>query len=162
MTLAVRLVAVSVAASLVLTGPWLPGTFAQQPSQSAPPASPAPASQPVPPGSPAPADQPVPPPPPPPPYPPGAMEPGQSDPSRMPYGVYATAAGVSTAFLIPGRTVTCILGTGLFLGTLALTLGSGYRFATGILEEGCGGKWIVRAEDFTPDRPAAPGPNPAR
>ena len=88
------------------------------------------------------------------------MEPGPSDPSRMPYGFYQTAAGVSTAVLIPGRTATCLIGTGLFLGTLALTLGSGYRFATSILEEGCGGKWIVRAEDFTPERPAPPTPNP--
>ena len=66
---------------------------------------------------------------------------------------YDVTAGVMSAFLIPGRTITCVAGGAVGFLALVLTFGSAYRGATRALEEGCGGKWIVRGEDLMPDRP---------
>lgn len=71
---------------------------------------------------------------------------------RLPADVYEGMAAVATAFLIPGRIITCTAGGALGLLALVGTLGSGYRFATAIVEEGCGGKWILSAEDLLPER----------
>lgn len=71
---------------------------------------------------------------------------------------YDVAAGFMTAFLVPGRAFTCLAGGVLSTVVLMVTLGSGYRAAAGALNEGCGGKWIVRAEDLVPDRPGIPPP----
>ena len=75
---------------------------------------------------------------------------------------YDAAAGVATAFLVPGRAITCATG---FVGgilVLALTFGSAYRGFARVLEEGCGGKWIVRGDDLMPDRPAIIHPGDRR
>lgn len=66
---------------------------------------------------------------------------------------YDVTAGVMTAFLVPGRAATCLAGGAVGFIVLVFTLGSAYRAAHGALEEGCGGKWIVRGEDLRPDRP---------
>ena len=66
---------------------------------------------------------------------------------------YNVGAGVVNAFLIPGRTITCVLGTAVGIAVLALTFGSGYKAAAAAGEEGCGGKWIVTGEDLRPDPP---------
>jgi hypothetical protein len=89
--------------------------------------------------------------------------PTQSDPPPDPdvtfsETYYDVAAGVMTAFLVPGRAFTCLAGGVLGTVVLMVTLGSGYRAAAGALNEGCGGKWIVRAEDLVPDRPGIPPP----
>jgi hypothetical protein len=72
---------------------------------------------------------------------------------------YDVAAGVMTAFLVPGRAFTCFVGGALATVVLVLTLGSGYRAAGGVVQEGCGGKWIVRGEDLAQDRPAMVNPS---
>ena len=66
---------------------------------------------------------------------------------------YDVTAGVMTGFLVPGRAVTCLAGGAIGFLALVFTFGSAYRGATRALEEGCGGKWIVRGEDLMPDRP---------
>jgi hypothetical protein len=68
-------------------------------------------------------------------------------------GWYSVAAFVFTGFLIPGRLVTCTLGTGVGVVVLVLTIGTQPRAAMVAIEEGCGGKWIVRGEDLMRDRP---------
>ena len=75
---------------------------------------------------------------------------------------YDVSAGVATAFLAPGRAITCGLGGGIGLLTLFLTLGTAYKFATSMVEEGCGGKWIVKGEDLMPDRPPIVTPSDRR
>jgi hypothetical protein len=142
MTLAVRAVAIVVLAALFAGGPLLPLAHAQQPT---PPAVPPPAPQP---GifqeTPKTPDQTQ-----------EALKPGE--PSALDPVVYDVAAGVATAFLIPGRTVTCVLGSAFGLTFLALTFGTGYRWAMGAVEEGCGGKWVVRGTDLRADGPLSPG-----
>jgi hypothetical protein len=78
-----------------------------------------------------------------------ALKPGE--PTALDPAVYDVAAGVATAFLIPGRTVTCVLGSAVGLTFLAISFGSGYRWAMAAVEEGCGGKWIVRGNDLRDD-----------
>ena len=65
---------------------------------------------------------------------------------------YDISAGVMTSFLIPGRTMTCAIAGAMSIAVLALTFGTAYRAAAGMMDEGCGGKWIVRGEDLAPDR----------
>ena len=87
-----------------------------------------------------------------------AQQPAQPDPSKEPkpgevrftQDFYDVTAGVATAFLIPGRAITCVMGGGAGLVVLLLTFGTAYRAATRALEEGCGGKWIVKGEDLMP------------
>jgi hypothetical protein len=68
-------------------------------------------------------------------------------------GWYSVAAFVFSGFLIPGRMVTCALGSGVGVAVLVLTIGTQPRAAMAAVEEGCGGKWIVRGEDLMRDRP---------
>ncbi len=63
---------------------------------------------------------------------------------------YDVTAGVMTAFLIPGRAITCVTGGVVSAIVMVLTLGTAYRAATGVISEGCGGKWIVHGEDLQP------------
>ena len=58
--------------------------------------------------------------------------------------MYDAGAVAVNAFLVPGRTITCVL---------ALTLGTGYRAASSVVREGCGGKWVVSGEDLRTDIP---------
>jgi hypothetical protein len=64
---------------------------------------------------------------------------------------YDAGAVVVNVFLVPGRAITCGLGAVVGVGVLALTLGTGYRAASSVWQEGCGGKWIVSGEDLRPD-----------
>jgi hypothetical protein len=66
-------------------------------------------------------------------------------------GVYDAGAVVTNVFLVPGRAITCGIGAVLGVGVLALTLGSGYRAASAVWHEGCGGKWAVTGDDLRPD-----------
>jgi hypothetical protein len=72
-------------------------------------------------------------------------------------GMYNAGAVVVNTFLVPGRGITCFLGGVLSVVVLAATLGSGYKAAAGVANEGCGGKWIVTGEDLWPDPPATSG-----
>jgi hypothetical protein len=66
-------------------------------------------------------------------------------------GLYAVGAVVTNIFLVPGRALTCGLGAVVGVGVLAATLGTGYRAATAVWHEGCGGKWAVSGDDLRPD-----------
>jgi len=156
MTTMIRLVTLTLILSLTAGGPLAPA-LAQQPAQPAEsaqqPTPPAPAGQPAEPAQPAP------------PAPAAPM--GQPDlfqermkvqrtPERH-EAAYNVGAGVANAFLIPGRAITCVLGTAVGIAVLAVTLGSGYKAAAAVGEEGCGGKWVVTGEDLWPDPPATSG-----
>jgi hypothetical protein len=68
-------------------------------------------------------------------------------------GIYNAEAVLVNIFLVPGRAITCAAGGVVGVGILLLSLGSGYRAASGIMHEGCGGKWIVKGDDLRPDTP---------
>ena len=70
-------------------------------------------------------------------------------------GFYEASAVVANAFVVPGKVITCAAGAIVGVGMLAITFGSGYKYFAGVLDEGCGGKWVVNADDMRPDRPAA-------
>lgn len=67
--------------------------------------------------------------------------------------LYDAGAVAVNAFLVPGRTITCVLGGATGVAVLALTLGTGYRAASSVVREGCGGKWVVSGEDLRTDIP---------
>ena len=144
MKTAIRILTAVLVVSLIMTGPLAPGALAQQPTQPPPPAQPA---------------QPTPPPAPLVPFQPAqpdlfqetlkaerAAERGQS--------VYDAGAVVVNTFLVPGRTITCVLGGAVGIVVLAMTFGSGYKAAADAAHEGCGGKWIVTGDDLRPDQPS--------
>jgi len=58
---------------------------------------------------------------------------------------------VTNIFLVPGRAITCGLGGIVGVAVLAVTLGTGYKAASAVWHEGCGGKWTVSADDIRPD-----------
>jgi hypothetical protein len=68
-------------------------------------------------------------------------------------GAYAAGAVVTNIFLVPGRAITCGLGGVVGVAVLAATLGTGYRAASAVWHEGCGGKWVVSGDDLRPDTP---------
>jgi hypothetical protein len=160
MTAGVRILAVCLIVTLAFSGPFAPTVFAQQPGAGAQPVAPPP-PPPAPPGPAAPGVQPAPPQ-----VFPEAVKspvPGYAPPmapvepfqpargNELPEGAYQVAAGVTTMFFaIPGRTITCLAGTAAFIGILGLTLGTAYRGAAAALNEGCGGKWVVTADDLRP------------
>ena len=57
------------------------------------------------------------------------------------------AVAVNAAY-VPGKVALCALGTGVALLALSITLGSGYRTAARLANEGCGGPWIVTGKDL--------------
>jgi hypothetical protein len=71
-------------------------------------------------------------------------------------GAYEAGAVAVNVFLVPGRAITCVLGGAVGLVTLAATFGTGYRFASAAVHEGCGGKWLVTGDDLRPDPHGAP------
>jgi hypothetical protein len=138
-----------------------PAVAQAQPVPPAPaPVMPAPPLQPAPPMPP--AMPPVPPPPAVSPAPAPTAQPvqpdlfqetlkGQQRASERKQALYEVGAVVTNVFLIPGRAVTCALGTGLGVLLLAVTLGTGYKTAAGAFDEGCGGKWVVTGDDLKPE-----------
>lgn len=150
MTAVCRLVVLGLVFSLALSGPVAQIASAQQPQQQpTKPAEPnlfeealkATGQAPAPAGT---SFQPAP-----------TMQPEATKPvngRQLDDEFYNVFAGVATAFLVPGRTMTCVLGGGVAFGVLVVSLGSGYRAATRVLEEGCGGKWVVDADDLRPGR----------
>lgn len=66
-------------------------------------------------------------------------------------GAYNAGAVAVNVFLVPGRAITCVLGGVVGVTALALTFGTGYRFASAAVHEGCGGKWVVTGDDLRPD-----------
>lgn len=66
-------------------------------------------------------------------------------------GAYDAGAVAVNVFLVPGRAITCVLGGAVGVVALAATLGTGYRFASAAVHEGCGGKWLVTGDDLRPE-----------
>jgi hypothetical protein len=66
-------------------------------------------------------------------------------------GAYDAGAVAVNVFLVPGRAITCVLGGAVGVVALAATFGTGYRFASAAVHEGCGGKWLVTGDDLRPD-----------
>ena len=66
-------------------------------------------------------------------------------------GAYDAGAVAVNGFLVPGRAITCVLGGAVGVVALAATFGTGYRFASAAVHEGCGGKWLVTGDDLRPD-----------
>jgi hypothetical protein len=165
MTTVIRLVTLTLILSLTAGGPLAPA-LAQQPAQpSEPVQQPVQPAEPAQQPPPAPAGQsaePVPLAPPPPPAPTAQRDLFQErmklqrTPERH-GAAYDVGAGITNVFLVPGRAITCVLGTAVGVAVLALTLGSGYKAAAAVGEEGCGGKWIVTGEDLWPDPRATSG-----
>ncbi len=66
-------------------------------------------------------------------------------------GAYDAGAVAVNVFLVPGRAITCVLGSVAGIVALAATLGTGYRAASAAVHEGCGGKWTVSGDDLRPE-----------
>ncbi len=62
------------------------------------------------------------------------------------------AAGVTNIFFVPGKAIACAATAGLWVVAMALSLGGSYKDAANFVSDGCGGKWIVKGEDFSPAR----------
>src|SRR2546426_10606724 len=158
-----------VAAAVLFSGPVMPlVAWAQtQPAEQPQVAQ-------VTPATPAPA---VPAPPPPPPAPPKLMvEPslGERQPVPMPYSNLppaldpvtstdpttgdAVGAGFLNIIYVPGKAIICTAGTLTSVLVMLLTFGSGYRAATGVFNEGCGGGWIFPPEHVSGQIPCPRGP----
>lgn len=65
---------------------------------------------------------------------------------------YDIGAGVLTAFKAPFNVGLCVLGAALGATLFGLTLGSGYKASTRVVEEGCGTKWVVTGDDIRPNQ----------
>ena len=147
-TSVVRFLTSLVIASFAVAGPLAPLTHAQQPADSAQ-AQVIPLQsaqvQPTPPMAPA-----------------QSMQPDlfqetlkAQQASERSQRVYNAEAAVVNVFLVPGRAITCAAGSMVGVVLLAMSLGTGYRAASTMFNEGCGGKWIVKGDDMRPDKPAS-------
>lgn len=56
---------------------------------------------------------------------------------------YMVGSGIATIVNLPLRTGLCVLGSGIGLFVMVISFGSGYRAATRVVEEGCGGPWLI-------------------
>lgn len=65
---------------------------------------------------------------------------------------HEVGAAAVNVIRVPGKAVLCTLGGVAGLVTLAITFGSGYRAAAKVVEEGCGGSWVLSAKDLQEDR----------
>lgn len=79
-----------------------------------------------------------------------AATPGHDGAPRRP-DAYDVAAGVVTVARAPFNAVLCVLGTGLAAALFVITFGSAYKASARVVEEGCGGPWVVRGDDLRPD-----------
>jgi hypothetical protein len=130
-TSVVRFLTLVIVASFAFAGPLAPLAHAQQPAQ---PAESSPPAQPTQPDL----------------FQETLKAQRGSDRSQ---GLYNAEAAVVNIFLVPGRAITCAAGTIVGVGLLAISFGSGYRTATAMFHEGCGGKWFVKGDDLRPDTP---------
>ena len=89
------------------------------------------------------AQQPVPPPP-----PLLQEEMKTSEGGSEPTAAYDFGAGLVNVFYVPGKVITCGVGSAVGVAILLITLGTGYRAAVSLGKEGCGGKWAVTGEDL--------------
>jgi hypothetical protein len=80
--------------------------------------------------------------------PPAAWAQGAPPTTEGPRAGQGAIVGVTNLAYVPGKAVACTLSAGLWWVLMALSLGGGYRDAAVVLNEGCGGKWTVKATDF--------------
>jgi hypothetical protein len=87
-----------------------------------------------------------------PPLQPDPMQGVAKEDARIRSGVdgYDVGAGVLTVLKIPFNLGLCAIGTVLGTALFALTLGSGYKASTRVVEEGCAQKWVIRGHDLRP------------
>src|SRR6476660_7251266 len=72
-----------------------------------------------------------------------------TSPSDQPPGAGATAAAaVSDVFYVPGKAIVCGVSGVLWVGAMALTLGTLYQESNDFVKGACGGKWILTGEDI--------------
>ncbi len=72
----------------------------------------------------------------------------QGTASSGPGGGEAVAAGFSNALYVPGKAIVCGASGVLWFSIMAITFGHLYDEAFKFVKGGCGGKWIVTAEDI--------------
>jgi hypothetical protein len=123
MSIAIQMVAVSVALALTLAGPLAPFALAQAQTQ---PSGRGDLIQ-------------------------EAMK--ASQPSKDDDEAYDVGAGVMNVFYVPGKVITCVTGGVVSTVLLLATFGTAYKAATGVVQEGCAGKWTLTGSDIKPDEP---------
>ena len=148
MRIIVRSIALSLVLSL-LSGPLGTLAYAQQPAAQ-PPADQSPVAQ-QPAAQPPAAEQAV------------AQQPAAQPPALMQetlkmasqpfdsgHGLYDVGAGLANVAYVPGKMIVCGLGAVAGVALLLVTLGSAYKAAAAVGEEGCGGKWVLTGNDLRP------------
>lgn len=70
------------------------------------------------------------------------------DRAPEPSAAYDVGAGLVNVFYVPGKVITCAVGSAVGVALLALTFGTGYKAAVAVGKDGCGGKWAVTGEDL--------------
>lgn len=70
-----------------------------------------------------------------------------ADPEPVGPGANAAAA-VSDVFYAPGKAIVCGVSGVLWIGAMALTLGTLYQESNDFVKGACGGKWILTGEDI--------------
>jgi len=70
----------------------------------------------------------------------------------------AVGAGFLNVIYVPGKAIICTAGTLTSVLVMLLTFGSGYRAATSVFNEGCGGDWVLTPEHVSGQ---IPGPGDA-
>jgi len=70
-----------------------------------------------------------------------------ADPEPARAGANAAAA-VSDVFYVPGKAIVCGVSGVLWIGAMALTLGTLYQESNDFVKGACGGKWVLTGEDM--------------
>ena len=75
----------------------------------------------------------------------------QDTPGTSAPGAGATAAAVaSDVIYVPGKAIVCGMSGVLWVATMAVTFGALYQEAADFVRGGCGGRWVLTAEDIKP------------
>jgi hypothetical protein len=61
---------------------------------------------------------------------------------------HRTAAGFANVLYVPSKVGFCIVGGATWLTIMVLSGGTGYNVATNVVRAGCGGDWLVYADDI--------------
>ncbi len=69
-------------------------------------------------------------------------------PQNEPDGGAVAGAVVSDLIYVPGKVVTCVLGSAFWTGAMVMTFGTIYKKAGTFVHEACTGKWVVRGADM--------------
>ena len=69
------------------------------------------------------------------------------------------AAGFMNTLFVPGKVITCTVGTAATIALLLLTFGTAIHAARDVFREGCSGDWILRPEHVSGKEPVLPEVN---